>query len=144
MGGAWSWSSSGDAKLPTKQTSPESYVLVPPLISYDRNEPDRYAQSSFDWFYQKRQLDMLFGDALAPGVKFDAKLVPSSDEHLSTTAVLAFPNVSWPSLWDRSAGAINAWTPSCALRIRSQIDGFNRHTFASLYYSQLKVCFHYR
>lgn len=141
MGGGWSipfWN--GDTKAGSGLAqSPDSYVLVPPLISYDRSEPDRYSQSSFDWLYQKREIAMLLADGVTPGVKFNAKLIPT-DEHLSTTAVLAFPNVTWKGLWDRSAGGSPAaWAPAAAVRIRAQMDELNPHTFASLYYNQLKV-----
>lgn len=146
MGGGWSipfWP--GDTKAGSALTqSPESYVLVPPVMSQDRSEPDRYAQSSFDWLYQKREMAMLLADSVTPGVQLDAKLVPT-DEHLSTSAVLAFPNVTWKGLWDRSAGhAPHAWAPAAALRIRAQMDARNPHTFASIYYSQLKVNFQLR
>eukprot|EP00892_Ulva_mutabilis_P006776 jgi/Ulvmu1/4470/UM002_0195.1 len=140
MGGGWSLSLfTGDARAGSAPTqSPDNYVLVPPIMNRDRSEPDRYAQSTFDWFYQKREMAMLLADFVTPGVHFHAMLVPTDDQ-LSTTATFAFPNVSWKGLWDSSAdGSPNTWSPAAALRVRAQVNKFNPHTFASVYYSQLK------
>lgn len=142
MGGGWSVPFfSSDANVASSPTqSPDDYVLVPPIMNHDRSEPDRYAQSSFDWFYQKREMAMLLADFVTPGVNFNATLVPT-DEQLSTTAVFAFPNVTWKGLWVRSTeGTPNALAPAAALRIRASLNKSNPHTFASVYYSQLKVC----
>jgi hypothetical protein len=131
-----SWSSTVEE---SSMSEDEKFIIVPPVMTTDREEVDRFSTSSYDWFHSRRSLELLMRKHLDPGATVDVHVGPSQDMLLS--AVTTLPQLTWNNLihLPRAQGQqVDVWTPRSGFGIRKQLG--NPYSFAKIHYSQLKAC----
>lgn len=80
------------SKQPEEPQEPEEYVIVPPVISIDRQEVNRMAFSSYDWVANRRSLQLLLNEFLKPGATARFNFVPPAQQIILTSANLRLPD----------------------------------------------------
>ena len=119
---------------PEEVDEPEEFVIVPPMISMDRQEINRMAFSSYDWSHQRRELAVLLSDYLRPGVAARLNFVPPSDDRLLTSANLRLPDAlrkGWAAFLSDGpdqGGIGQTWAD---LSVRAHVTKDDPHSFAA-------------
>ena len=124
-------------KLPEEPEEPEEFVIVPPMISIDRQEINRMAFSSYDWAHRRRELAVLLSEYLRPGATARVNFVPPSYNRLLTSVNVRLPDAlrkGWASILQEGPGQslsdIGAtWAD---LSVRAHLTKDDPHSFAAL------------
>jgi hypothetical protein len=125
--------------LPVEE-EPEKYIVVPPIISWDRKEIDRMSISTFEWVRQKRELQLLLRQYMQPGASAILNIVPPSEDRLLITSLANFPNINWYGVSGRHGESRSrAFHGAGELKIRAHLDSENPYSFISLAFSQFSV-----
>lgn len=130
---------------PEEDEEPEEFVIVPPIITMDRQEINRMAFSSYDWVHRRRELTMLLQDYLKPGAKACLNFVPPSDNRVLTSASVRLPDAlrkGWASFLSdvpatcRNGGVGDTWAD---VSVRAHLSKDDPHSFASIVFGTNRV-----